>query len=92
LGSEELAHYILTALNRYRERFLKTQSKEDWWQMIQLLPASYNQKRTVMLNYEVLVGMYKDRKNHKLDEWHIFCDWIKELPYSEIIIGEEEAK
>ena len=90
LGSEELAHYILTALNRYRERFLKTQSKEDWWQMIQLLPTSYNQKRTILLNYEVLVGMYRDRKNHKLDEWHTFCDWICSLPYSEIITGGED--
>ena len=56
--------------------------------MIQLLPTSYNQKRTVQMNYEVLVGMYRDRKNHKLDEWHVLCDWIRELPYSEIITGE----
>ena len=62
--------------------------KEVWWQMIQLLPSSYNQKRTVMLNYEVLANMYKSRKNHKLDEWHVFCDWIKTLPYSEFITGE----
>lgn len=87
LGSSELAHYILIALNRYRERFLETKSKDDWHQMIQLLPSSYNQKRTIMMNYEVLVGMYRDRKNHKLDEWHVFCDWIKGLPYSEVIIG-----
>ena len=59
--------------------------------MIQLLPTSYNQKRTVMLNYEVLHNIYFSRKDHKLDEWHVFCDWIKELPYSEIIIGEKEA-
>lgn len=66
-------------------------SKKDiWWQMIQLLPSSYNQKRTVMLNYEVLANIYKSRRNHKLDEWHIFCDWIEELPYSEIITGYEE--
>lgn len=58
-----------------------------WWQMIQLLPSSYNQKRTVMLNYEVLANMYRSRKNHKLDEWHTFCDWIKTLPYSELITG-----
>lgn len=58
-----------------------------WWQMIQLLPSSYNQRRTVMLNYEVLANMYKSRKNHKLDEWHTFCDWIKSLPYSELITG-----
>lgn len=64
-------------------------NKEAWWHMIQLLPTSYNQKRTVMLNYEVLVNIYHSRKNHKLDEWHTFCDWIKELPYSELITGEE---
>ena len=64
--------------------------KEIWWQMIQLLPSSYNQKRTVMLNYEVLANMYKSRKNHKLDEWHDFCDWIEALPYSELITGEEK--
>ena len=61
-----------------------------WWQMIQLLPSSYNQKRTIMLNYEVLANIYKSRRNHKLDEWHIFCDWIEELPYSEVITGYEE--
>ena len=64
--------------------------KEIWWQMIQLLPSSYNQKRTVMLNYEVLANMYKSRKTHKLDEWHDFCDWIEGLPYSELIMGEEK--
>lgn len=64
--------------------------KKYWWQMIQLLPSSYNQRATIMLNYEVLVGIYRDRKNHKLDEWHVFCDWISELPYSEIIIGERD--
>lgn len=63
--------------------------KKLWWQMIQLLPSSYNQRRTVMLNYEVLANIYKSRRNHKLDEWHIFCDWIEGLPYSELIIGEE---
>ena len=63
--------------------------KDIWWQMIQLLPSSYNQKRTVMLNYEVLANMYKSRKCHKLDEWHKFCDWIKTLPYSELITAEE---
>lgn len=61
--------------------------KTLWWQMIQLLPSSYNQRRTVMLNYEVLANMYKSRKNHKLDEWHTFCDWIESLPYSELIRG-----
>ena len=76
-------------LNVYRERYLETKDKNDWWQMIQLLPTSYNQKRTVMLNYEVLANIYKSRRNHKLDEWHTFCDWISELPYSELITGEE---
>ena len=67
-------------------------NKYIWWQMIQLLPSSYNQKRTVMLNYEVLANMYKSRRNHKLDEWHEFCDWIEELPYSELITGERSVK
>ena len=61
--------------------------KKYWWQMIQLLPSSYNQKRTVMLNYEVLANIYKSRRNHKLDEWRTFCDWIERLPYSELITG-----
>lgn len=74
-------------LNRFRQLYLKTKDKKYWWQMIQLLPSSYNQKRTVMLNYEVLTGIYPSRKNHKLDEWHTFCDWIEGLPYSEIITG-----
>ena len=77
----------LDYLNESREKFLETKDKKYWWQMIQLLPSSYNQKRTIMLNYEVLVGMHRDRKNHKLDEWHDFCDWIESLPYSEIITG-----
>ena len=64
-------------------------AKDYWWQMIQLLPTSYNQKRTVMLNYEVLVNIYHSRKNHKLDEWRTFCDWIRQLPYSELITGGE---
>ena len=63
--------------------------KEIWWQMIQLLPSSYNQKRTVMLNYEVLAGIYPSRKDHRLDEWHTFCDWIKSLPYSDVITGKD---
>ena len=74
-------------LNHYRELYLKTKDKKDWWQMIQLLPTSYNQKRTIMLNYEVLANIYKSRLNHKLDEWHTFCDWIESLPYSELITG-----
>ena len=77
----------ISALNNARDLYLKTNDKKYWWQMIQLLPSSYNQKRTIMLNYEVLVGIYKWRRNHKLDEWHTFCDWIEELPYSELITG-----
>lgn len=69
-----------------RKHFTAVQ-KAYWWQMIQLLPSSYNQKRTIMLNYEVLAGIYPSRKDHKLDEWHDFCDWIRSLPYSEVIIG-----
>ena len=80
---------IVDRLNVYRERYLETKDKNDWWQMIQLLPTSYNQKRTVMLNYEALANIYKSRRNHKLDEWHTFCDWIEELPYSELITGKE---
>ena len=80
---------IVDRLNVYRERYLETKDKNDWWQMIQLLPTSYNQKRTVMMNYEVLANIYKSRKNHRLDEWHTLCDWISELPYSELITGKE---
>ncbi len=85
-------------LNDCRTRYLaalKTESetglpaKDIWWQMIQLLPSSYNQRRTVMLNYEVLANMYKSRRNHKLDEWHTLCDWIESLPHSELITGKE---
>lgn len=79
-------------LNVYRERYLEMKDKNDWWQMIQLLPSSYNQKRTIMLNYEVLTNMYHARKNHKLDEWREFCEWVRSLPYSELIIGEEEEE
>ena len=67
------------------------QQKLFWWQMIQLLPTSYNQRRTVMLNYEVLANIYKSRRNHKLDEWYTFCDWIESLPYSELITGKEKS-
>lgn len=78
---------VLNGLNTARARFLETNDKKYWWQMIQLLPSSYNQKRTIMLNYEVLVGIYRDRQNHKLDEWKEFCEWIARLPYSEVITG-----
>ena len=73
-------------LNQYREKYLKTKDKKYWWQMIQLLPSSYNQTRNVMLNYEVLANIYKSRKDHKLDEWQDFCKWIETIPYSELII------
>ena len=82
--------WIIGVLNAYRELYLKTKDKNYWWQMIQLLPSSYNQKRTVMLNYEVLANMYKSRKEHKLDEWREFCKWIEALPYSELITGEKD--
>ena len=78
-------------LNVARGFYIREQNadlkKKYWWQMIQLLPSSYNQRRTVMLNYEVLANVYKSRKNHKLDEWHTLCEWIKGLPYSELITG-----
>ena len=89
VGKSVLEHVIFS-LNVYRGLYLSTKDKKYWWQMIQLLPSSYNQKRTVMLNYEVLANIYKSRRNHKLDEWHIFCDWIESLPYSEMITGEEK--
>ena len=74
-------------LNAAREAFLASRDKEDWWQMIQLLPTSYNQKRTVMLNYEVLANIYRSRKNHKLDEWRKVCAWVENLPCAELITG-----
>ena len=86
----EILDYTINCLNLCRERYLETKDKKYWWQMIQLLPSSYNQKRTVMLNYEVLANIYESRKDHKLDEWHTFCHWIDELPYSELITGYEE--
>lgn len=73
----------------YKGEYYIPKDKRVWWQMIQLLPSSYNQKRTIMLNYEVLAGIYPMRKNHKLDEWVEFCKWIESLPYSEIIVGEK---
>ena len=76
-------------LNMFRKLYLETQDKKYWWQLIQLLPSSYNQRRTVMLNYEVLANIYRQRLNHKLDEWREFCKWIEQLPYSELITGKE---
>lgn len=85
----DILSLTIKMLNVNRHRYLETKNKKYWWQMIQLLPSSYNQKRTVMLNYEVLANIYKSRKNHKLDEWSIdFMKWIESLPYSELITGE----
>lgn len=92
----EILDNTITCLNMCRERYLKAiktenqliPAKDYWWQMIQLLPSSYNQRRAVMLNYEVLANMYKSRRNHKLDEWREFCNWIRVLPYSQLITGE----
>ena len=84
---EDILRLIIDNLNTNRKAYLETKDKKYWWQMIQLLPSSYNQKRTIMLNYEVLAGIYPMRKNHKLDEWVEFCKWIEMLPYSEIIVG-----
>lgn len=78
---------VIRMLNYYRNAFLKSGSKEDWWQMIQLLPSSYNQRRTILLNYQVLKNMYHSRRNHKLDEWRDYCKWIETLPYSQLITG-----
>ena len=83
----DILEETINMLNKAREMFLGTKDKKYWWQMIQLLPSSYNQKRTVMLNYEVLANIYKSRKDHKLDEWRDFCSWIETLPYSELITG-----
>ena len=83
-------HLVIKNLNANRNLFISEGNKQHWENMIQLLPSSYNQKRTIMLNYEVLVGIYRDRKNHKLEEWHVFCDWIRSLPYSELITGGAE--
>ena len=90
LRSLRVMHEIIDELNFYRDKFNKDKKKEDWWEMIQLLPTSYNQKRTVHLNYEVLGTIYHQRRHHKLDEWHVFCDMIETLPYSEFITRELE--
>lgn len=81
---------VIIVLNGCRDKYIATNNKFWWWQLIQLLPSSYNQRRTIMLNYEVLANIYKSRQNHKLDEWHELCAWIKTLPYSELIIGKGE--
>ena len=95
---------IIDWLNKYRDIYVnwdkhrsyvdsngvELTKKDIWWQLIQLLPSSYNQKATLMLNYEVLANMYHSRKNHKLDEWVEFCKWIESLPYSELITGDKK--
>ena len=95
-GPMEVLGMTIDVLNHYREKYLAATKTEEytglpakyiWWQMIQLLPSSYNQKRTVMLNYEVLANIYKSRRHHKLDEWHTLCDRIESLPYSALITG-----
>lgn len=83
----DILRYTIEMLNLYRTEYLETKDKEYWWQMIQLLPSSYNQTRNVVLNYEVLANIYRQRKNHKLDEWREVCKWIETLPYSELITG-----
>ena len=90
LDEESLAALdtLISVMNRARDRFNNCgRNKDDWWQLIQLLPASLNQKATVQLNYQVLQNIYFTRKDHRLDEWHTFCRWIEELPYSQLIIG-----
>ena len=87
--SKDLLEITIYVLNQFRCLYLKTNYKRYWWQMIQLLPSSYNQRRTWTGNYENLFSMYHQRKNHKLDEWHQFCDWIETLPYAnELIVGD----
>ena len=90
LRSLRVMHEVIDELNFYRDKFNKSKSKDDWWEMIQLLPTSYNQKRTVHLNYEVLGTIYHQRRHHKLTEWHVFCYMIEALPYSEFITREFE--
>ena len=86
-GNIELLKCVITCLNVARIKFIETKDKKYWWQMIQLLPTSYNQLRTIDLNYEVLLNIYHARKNHKLDEWHTFCEWIEKLPYMKEFIN-----
>lgn len=91
IGSMSVLNKVIDCLNYNRDKFVETKDKRFWWQMIQLLPSSYNQRRTLMLNYETLANIYRQRKNHKLDEWRAFCRWIESLPYSEIITLKERS-
>lgn len=88
-SAKDMMEATVVNLNLFRRLYLGTKNKKYWWQIIQLLPSSYNQKRTLLVNYEVLANLYHQRKGHKLDEWQTFCEWIKGLPMSEIITGEE---
>ena len=90
LTQDVFLQHIIPVLEIQRKLYLESKSEKAWNSMIQLLPSSYNQKRTVMLNYEVLANMYKSRKYHKLKEWRYFCTWIRDLPYSELITGEDD--
>ena len=87
----ECLYDVVSMLNAYRDQYLETKEKIYWWQMIQLLPSSYNQKRTWQANYQVLKRMYFARKDHKLDEWHTFCDWIASLPYARLLMHIEDG-
>lgn len=85
-GTKKFMETVVAELENIRLRFKETKSKDDWYDMIQLLPSSYNQMRTCTFNYETLINIYRARKNHKLAEWHTFCDWIEILPYAEQLI------
>ena len=89
LAPIDVLDITIMMLNKARDLYLQTKDKQYWWQLIQLLPSSYNQKRTVMLNYEVLSNMFMARCNHRLDEWKTLCEWMRMLPYSNLITGEE---
>lgn len=91
-GTKAFMETVVRQLEEIRQRFLQTKAKEDWYDMIQLLPSSYNQLRTCTFNYETLINIYRARKNHKLQEWHGFCDWVRSLPYaSELIVMEQDT-
>ena len=83
---------VVEQLEAIRQKYVQDKKKEDWYDLIQLLPSSYNQLRTCSMNYETLINMYQARKNHKLQEWHTFCDWVKTLPYAQELILAEEGE
>ena len=91
-SAKQMMEATIENLNIFRNLYLQTKDKKYWWQIIQMLPSSYNQKRTIMLNYEVLANIYRQRLNHKLDEWRDFCTWAEQLPYSELITGKESEE